>query len=80
MKLELEKLSQKYDKWLSASQAASSKLADDNPKKRKKHLKEVAEARVELYKLLNQAVAIKLQSKLWGYLIPGVKTRSVDFF
>ena len=62
MKLELEKLSQKYNKWLNASKSGSSKLSEDNPKKRDKHLKEVAEARVELYKILLDAVGVKIQS------------------
>ena len=67
MKLELEKLSQKYNKWLNASKSGASKLSEDNRKKRDQHLKEVAEARVELYKILSEAVGVKIQSKLAKY-------------
>ena len=61
MKLQLEKLDQKYNKWLSASKAGASKLLEDDTKKRDKHLKHVAEARVELYQILSEAIAIKIQ-------------------
>ena len=61
MKLQLEKLGQKYNKWLSASKAGASKLSEDDPKKKDKHLKNVAEARVELYQILSEAIGIKIQ-------------------
>ena len=61
MKLELEKLNEKYDKWFVTSKTESSKLSEDNPKKREKHLKRVAETRVELYQILSDAIGIKIQ-------------------
>ena len=64
MKLRLEKLSQKYNKWLNSSKTEASKLSENDPKKRDKHLKHVAETRVELYQILSEAVSVKIQCML----------------
>ena len=69
MKLQLDKLSQKYDKWLSASKAEASKLSENDPKKRDKHLKHVAETRVELYQILSEAIGVKIQCMLLLLLV-----------
>ena len=61
MELELEKLNEKYNKWLGISKMEASKLSEENLKKREKHLKHVAEGRVELYQILSDAVGIKIQ-------------------
>ena len=64
MKLRLEKLSQKYNKWLHTSKTEASKLSENDPKKRDKYLKHVAETRVELYQILSEAVGVKIQCML----------------